>query len=38
MNDIFNEIMIKKDITPGRWFFDILLVFTGVNVVILSLM
>ncbi len=37
MNDIFNEIMIKKDITPMRWFFDILLVFTSVNVVILSL-
>ena len=37
MNDIFNEIMIKKDITPGRWFFDILLVFTSVNIVILSL-
>lgn len=38
MNDIFNEVMIKKDITLGRWLFDILLIFTSVNVVILSLM
>ena len=38
MNDIYNEIMIKRDITASRWIFDILLVFTSINVVILSLM
>lgn len=37
MADIFNEIMVRKRITPMRWAFDILLVFTGVNLGILSM-
>ena len=36
-NDIFNEIMVRKDITLGRWLFDILLIFTSVFFTGLSL-
>jgi len=36
-NDILNEILIKKDISPRRWVFDILVLFTSLNAVIASL-
>jgi len=37
-NDILNEILIKKDISPLRWFFDILVIFTSLIIIIASLL
>lgn len=37
MNDIFNEIMVKKEITVKRRMLDVLIVLTGLNLAFLSL-